>query len=290
MQTAQFNDSTQVTFQVINKSNMSTQPITTTPTVDVGEVKLSYFGQSSVLFTYHILNRVIETVNSADSKFDYYRVMFPNYHQVFSVKHGSGDDALVKKYHVHKLIYGPTKTIKGKEEFQTRTDEEDFWGKQWGFEYSPFRMAQKVLKDYGLYLVDHTFGGETPFFYLYKYLPARDVIDKKPWHDYCNVPALCSKDFASKKLSHEDACSAASLAWDKFSSMCKKEGITTENLSFLFEDDTTPQVHKKKFVGKVKHSSTTATPPNTTDSAHEAEDGVEVHPTKKTFAQVVANA
>jgi hypothetical protein len=255
----------------------------------------TYFGQASVLFTFNLLNKVIETVNAANPKFDYYRVHFNKYHEVFSVKFGSEEDAHVKKYHVHKLIYGPTRIVKGKEEFHMRTDDEDFWGKQWGFEYSPFRMAQKMLKDHGLYLVDHTFGGETPFFYLYKYLPARDVIDKKPWHDYCNVPALCAKDFSSKKLSQEETIAAATSALIKFTAMCVKENLTTDNIFYLFEEDTFP---KKKFSSNKKPvaeaspitPSKSSTNENDEFLHHEDEsDNVStINHVKKTYAEVLA--
>jgi hypothetical protein len=254
----------------------------------------TYFGQACLLFIFNLLNRVIETVNSSDSKFDYYRVPFNKYHEVFSVKFGTDNDAHVKKYHVHKLIYGPTKVVKCKEEFQLRTDEEDFWAKQWGFEYSPFRMAQKMLKDHGLYLVDHTFGGETPFFYLYKYLPARGVIDKKPWHDYCNVPALCSKDFSSKKLSPEETIAAATNALAKFSAMCVKENLTTDNFFYSFEEDT---LSKKKVFAKKKPvvEATPITPSNSSindqdDHLHDDdnENGSTTSTAKKTYAQVIA--
>jgi hypothetical protein len=265
-------------YKSINKSNMSTNKST-----EKMESSTTFFGQASVLFTFHLLNKVMEVVNTADPKLDYYKIPFYNYHEVFAVKFGTDETSPVKKYHIHKLIYGPTKTVKGKEDFNLRTDDEDFWGKQWGFEYSPFRMAQKVLKDFGLYLVDHTFSGETPFFYLYKYLPKRGVIDKTPWHDYCNVPALCQKDFDSKKLSHEDTISSASNAWDKFNTMCKKEGHVIDKIFFMVEADTAP---KKKIYIK-KKSEDTKTPANTTTNSSDAETNPEEKSsTNKTYAQV----
>jgi hypothetical protein len=277
----------QTTFKSIKMSNTDNEQT-------INKSEPTYFGQAAVLFTFNLLNRVIETVNTADPKFDYYRVPFNKFHEVFSVKFGSDEDTHIKKYHVHKLIYGPTRIVKGKEDYHLRTDDEDFWAKQWTFEYSPFRMAQKVLKDYGLYLVDHTFGGDTPFFYLYKYLPARTVIDKKPWHDYCNVPALCGKDFSSKKLSAEEAITAATSALTKFTAMCAKENFTTDNFFYLFEEDTSP---KKKFYSKKKTvtEASPITPSNTTNQSEdeaEANDEIEVtlHTSeKKTYAQVAAN-
>lgn len=164
---------------------------------DLTEIKMTYFGQAAYYFAYDLISRVTQAVTTWNPAHDYTRVVLPNYFETFTLSNTSG---IEKKYHYHKLLYGPMKTIHGKDVFKMRTDDEAFWLSQWGIEYSPFRIVQKILKDNGLYLVDHTFGGQTPFVYVYKHLPPRSVIKNIPWHDYHNIPDLNEKDFCSPKL------------------------------------------------------------------------------------------
>jgi hypothetical protein len=197
----------------------------------------TYFGKASQLFCFNFLRRTAECFEASNKSFDYFRVEFPNHSDVLTMKVGNEADAPVRSYAVHKFLYGLEKDVNGVKDFHQRIDNEKMWSNHWPFEYSPFRMAQKVLKDYGLYLVNHTFSGDTPFLYVYKYLPKRGVINRKPWHDYANVPALCARDFESVKLSPAQTRTAIANAFNKFSTMCVEEGLSSENLHYRFETE-----------------------------------------------------
>jgi hypothetical protein len=162
--------------------------------------KMTYFGNAAYYFTFDLMSKVSNAISCWNPSHDYTRVILPNYFDIVSIKLEDGTE---KKYHFHKLLYGPMKTIDGKDVFKMRINDEAFWTSQWGIEYSPFRIVQKILKSNGLYLVDHTFGGQTPFVYIYKHLPLRTVIKSIPWHDHYNIPNLVDADFHSKKLSRE---------------------------------------------------------------------------------------
>ena len=165
--------------------------------IDIPEIKMTFFGQASYYIAFDLMTRVNSAISSWNPTHDYTRVILPNYFDTVTITLSNGTE---KKYHYHKLMYGPMKTIRGKDEFKSRTDDEAFWLSQWGFEYSPFRVVQKILKDHGLYLVDHTFSGQVPFVYIYKYLPPRGVIKTIPWHGYHNIPNLNEADFTAMKL------------------------------------------------------------------------------------------
>lgn len=161
---------------------------------------MTYFGNAAYYFAFDLMSKVSTAIAGWNPSHDYTRVILPNYFDTVTIKLEDGTE---KKYHFHKLFYGPMKSINGKDMFKMRTDDESFWASQWGLEYSPFRVVQKILKDNGLYLVDHTFSGQTPFVYIYKHLPPRSVIRTIPWHDYYNIPNLVDADFHSKKLTSE---------------------------------------------------------------------------------------
>lgn len=165
------------------------------------EAKMTtYYGQASYYFTFDLMSRISNAISKWNPSHDYTRIEMPNYFDTVTITLADGSE---KKYHYHKLLYGPMKSMNGKDVFKMRTDTDAFWLSQWGIEYSPFRVVQKILKDNGLYLVDHTFSGKVPFVYIYKFLPPRDVIKTIPWHDYHNIPGLSDHDFTASKLTHQ---------------------------------------------------------------------------------------
>ena len=162
---------------------------------------MTYFGQAAYCVTFELMMKIEIALASWNPAHDYTRIVMPKYFDTVNITLSNGTE---KKYHYHKLMYGPTKTICGKNVFRMRTDDEGFWLSQWGCEYSPFRIIQRILKDNGLYLVDHTFSGYVPFVYIYKFLPPRGVIKTIPWHGYQNLPNLNHVDYESPKLtSHQ---------------------------------------------------------------------------------------
>jgi len=55
----------------------------------------------------------------------------------------------------HEFIYG--KQIGS---FTERDNSPEFWRSHWGYNFSPFRIAQHILKCHNIYLVDHTLYGK----------------------------------------------------------------------------------------------------------------------------------
>lgn len=191
------------------------------------EQKLSYFGYAAYYYAYDLFNRITNTAAmNWKPEHDYVQIPLPEYFTTVTLKL---QDESIKKYHYHKLMYGPVLTINGKENFFYRTDNEQFWGKQWEFEYSPFRIVQKLLKDNGLYLVDHTFKGKKPFVYLYRFLPHRNVIINNPWHDYCNIPDLNDNDFIPKRLSDNEVLTALTKSSNTYKEILDKANIGGTN-------------------------------------------------------------
>lgn len=168
----------------------------------------TFFGMAADFMLEDLLNRVAIAVQSWNPDHDYMRVRLPDYQT--SVRVNIRGER-TSTYFYHSLLYGPQ--VRGAA-FQVRTDNESFWSKQWGRSYSPFRVAQEALKAQGLFLVDHTFNGNTPFVYLYKVLPPREVIANVPWHGYSTIPGLKSIDYSSKKkLSKPEIQFGAAMAW-----------------------------------------------------------------------------
>jgi hypothetical protein len=207
---------------------------------DITEIKMTYFGQAAYFFTFDMMSRVSTAITSWNPMHDYTRVILPNYFDTASLILPDGSE---KKYHYHKLMYGPMKTVSGKDVFKMRTDDEAFWLSQWGIEYSPFRVLQKILKDNGLYLVDHTFGGQVPFVYIYKFLPPRSVIKNMPWHDYHNIPDLNDADFTAPKLTETQigtACLRSCIQLQmKFSGLAE----TVKDSSFRIDGKPVHVIH-----------------------------------------------
>jgi hypothetical protein len=168
----------------------------------------TFFGTAATFMLEDLLNRVAIAVQSWNPDHDYKQIPLPGYQTPVRVNI-RGERTVT--YFYHSLLYGPQ--VKGAE-FHVRTDNESFWSKQWGRLYSPFRVAQDALKAQGLFLVDHTFNGNTPFVYLYKVLPPREVIANVPWHGYSTIPGLKSIDYSSKKkLSNPEIQIGAAMAW-----------------------------------------------------------------------------
>ncbi len=135
--------------------------------------KITYFGQAACIAAMDLIGRVNKAITNWDNKYDYTRVIVPEYFDTVNI---TSNDGIEKKYHYHKFLYGIVKKVNEKEDFNQRINDEAFWKTQWGFEYSPFRIVQKLLKEQGIYMVDHTFKGKTPFIYIYRCLPDRNVI------------------------------------------------------------------------------------------------------------------
>ena len=179
------------------------------------------FGRACVLFTAELLKQVLKAV-SKDPKSICYHVFLRKYDENFQIDAKPQDVVVTSgfvKFQIHELLYGPLLNLDGKADFCTRFDDPKLWKNQWGFNFSPFRVVQKLLKDNGLYLVDHTYNGNIPFIYLYRQLPARDVVKNKPWHNNYSIPELNKKDFAGNLLPHNEANSAVQGACDKFVAM-----------------------------------------------------------------------
>ena len=178
------------------------------------------FGRACVVFAAKLFKQVFKAV-SKDPKSNCYHVFSDKYDDLFKID-AMPQDAKVAvtselvEFKIHELLYGPLFNLDGKEDFCTRFDDPKFWKNQWGFNFSPFRVVQKLLKDNGLYFVDHTFKGNIPFLYLYRQLPARDVVKNKPWHNNYIIPELNKKDFAGNLLPHREANIAVQRAFDKF--------------------------------------------------------------------------
>lgn len=188
----------------------------------------TFFGITAYYYALDLLNRIMSTAAmNWKPENDYVQIPLPEYFTTVTLTLPNSE---VKKYHYHKLMYGPVLTINGKENFFYRTDNEQFWGNQWEFEYSPFRIVQKILKDNGLYLVDHTFKGKKPFVYLYRFLPHRNVIVNNPWHDYCNIPNLTDKDFVPKRLNDNDVLSALAKSSASFNEIVGKANLNGTNV------------------------------------------------------------
>ena len=180
------------------------------------------FGRACIVFTAKLFKQVFTAVTKRDPKSNFYQVFLDKYDYLFKI------DTMPQyvdvapdhvKFQIHELLYGPLFNLDGKEDFCTRFDDLKFWKNQWGFKFSPFRVVQKLLKDNGLYFVDHTFKGNIPFLYLYRQLPARDVVKHKPWHNNYTIPELSKKDFAGNMLAHSDVNIAVQGAFDKFVAM-----------------------------------------------------------------------
>ena len=177
------------------------------------------FGRACVVFAAKLFKQVFKAVSKDDPKSNCYHVFFDKYDDLFKIDAMPQDAEVASglvEFKIHELLYGPLFNLDGKEDFCTRFDDPKFWKNQWGFNFSPFRVVQKLLKDNGLYFVDHTHKGNIPFLYLYRQLPARDVVKNKPWHNYYIIPELNKKDFACNLLPHREANIAVQRAFDKF--------------------------------------------------------------------------
>jgi hypothetical protein len=184
------------------------------------------FGRACVVFAAKLFKQVFKAVTKDVPKSNCYQVFFNKYDDCFQIDAKPQDAETTSglvKFQIHELLYGPLFNLDGKEDFCTRFDDPKFWKNQWGFNFSPFRVVQKLLKDRGLYFVDHTHKGNTPFLYLYRQLPARDVVKKKPWHNNYTIPELNKKDFAGNLLPHNEANIAVQGAFDKFVAMYMAE-------------------------------------------------------------------
>ena len=184
------------------------------------------FGRACIIFTAKLFKQVFKAVSKNDPKSDCYQVFFNKYDDLFRIDTMPQDADMASdhvKFQIHELLYGPLFNLDGKEDFCTRFDDPKFWKNQWGFNFSPFRVVQKLLKDKGLYFVDHTHKGNIPFLYLYRQLPARDVVKKKPWHNNYTIPELNKKDFAGNLLPHSEANIAVQGAFNKFVAMYMAE-------------------------------------------------------------------
>ena len=177
------------------------------------------FGRACVVFAAKLFKQVFKAVSKDDPKSNCYHVFFDKYDDLFRIDTMPQDAEVASglvEFKIHELLYGPLFNLDGKEDFCTRFDDPKFWKNQWGFNFSPFRVVQKLLKDNGLYFVDHTFKGNIPFLYLYRQLPAHDVVKNKPWHNNYIIPELNKKDFAGNLLPHREANIAVQRAFDKF--------------------------------------------------------------------------
>jgi len=103
------------------------------------------------------------------------------------------------KYRIHELIYGE-KLIFNDENgntvtnYKIRNNSPAFWLKHWGYAYSPFRVAQSILRKLNIYLVDYTAYGDILNAVVFFYLP-RNFKSVDFWHKHHLIPGVCKEDF-----------------------------------------------------------------------------------------------
>ncbi len=152
---------------------------------------ISYFGIAATQAAITMLKKVEESISSWDDGHTYTLVKMPSYYDTIQFTSTDGSE---HKYHFHKLLYGPTPAGA---DFTVRVDTPEFWMKQWGIPYGPFRVVQNLLKNKGIFLVDHTGKGTIPKVYAYRVFPPHEALKTYPWHTNWQIPAVSPSDKVS---------------------------------------------------------------------------------------------
>jgi hypothetical protein len=204
--------------------------------------EFTYYGQACHYFLVDMLGRINQTIKSWDNKYDYIRLELPNYNSTVSITLA---DLSEKKYHLHKILYGPVEEVDGKDDFTKRADSEEFWMKQWNLPCSPFRLIQNTFAEFGIFIFDHTYKGSTPFIHIYRYMPDYQLIEKLPWHNYHTITGFQPME----KLSNPEIIKASLRANMALQKIIMKNSQKVIPAKFKIVDYVINTPEKKKEVG-----------------------------------------
>lgn len=105
------------------------------------------------------------------------------------------------KHRVHELIYGKMLIFNDNgntfTHYEMRNNKPSFWLKHWGFAFSPFRVAQSILRKFNMYLVDYTTSGIILDACVLFQLPytCKSITF---WHKHDLIPGVCKEDLDYK--------------------------------------------------------------------------------------------
>lgn len=106
---------------------------------------------------------------------------------------------VISAFKFHEFLYGKQMS----NNFKDRDNTPEFWKSHWEFDFSPFRVAQNILKEFNIYLVDHTLYGDNLHCFMYYQLPEKTY---NYWHQNNNIPNINSSDtsyvYNSKKINN----------------------------------------------------------------------------------------
>lgn len=88
----------------------------------------------------------------------------------------------------HEFIYG--KQIGS---FTERDNSPEFWRSHWGYNFSPFRIAQHILKCHNIYLVDHTLYGKKLHAFIW-FTPPPKNHKVYYWHQHNVISGIRQKN------------------------------------------------------------------------------------------------
>ncbi len=102
-----------------------------------------------------------------------------------------GEMKIFSSFKFHEFLYGKQLS----NNFKDRDNTPEFWKSHWEHDYSPFKVAQNVLKEFNIYLVDHTLYGNHLHSFMYYQLPEKTF---DFWHGNNNIPNINSNDKTNK--------------------------------------------------------------------------------------------